>query len=90
LALTVHAGDFNLVGPEGNFEKGRGLIRKRINIEPPSKAGLRLGCLREKKVVDFSDGGTVAVRSYNVESTLLIACFYIATPLRSVQARKRA
>jgi hypothetical protein len=68
--FTVYVGDSKLAVPEVNLSEGWWLISKRINVEKPSKAGLYLGCLRGKKMVELKDGEKVTARSYNVESYL--------------------
>mgnify|MGYP007023072079 CR=1 FL=1 len=71
VVLIIYVDDFKLSGPEDKLQLGWDLISKGLNIEPPAKLGLYLGCKHEESVRILPDTGkSVRVMEYNMEDFL--------------------
>ena len=69
LFLTVYVDDFKLSGPAEHLEKGWELIRKHIELDPPTPTGKFLGCDHkpgEAKLVE--SGAHVRTMEYDMQS----------------------
>ena len=69
--MVIYVDDFKLAGPEGNLAAGWALIKKGLNIEPPSALGLYLGCKHvEPERILPDTGRKVRVMEYDMEDFL--------------------
>ena len=67
LFLIVYVDDFKMSGPKSNLPRGWAMIRKGLNMEPPTPLGNFLGCRHEEVTVSLPNGVKARGRSYNME-----------------------
>ena len=69
LFLVVYVDDFKMAGPKDNLDKGWSLIRKGLDIEPPTPIGVYLGCNHEEGTIKVGDI-IARTMTYNMEDFL--------------------
>ena len=90
LLLVIYVDDFKLAGPSENLAAGWNLIRQGLDMDPPDKLGLFLGCKHEESSRVLPDTGvTVRVMEYNMED-FLKSCVSRYQELTGVQYLRHA
>ena len=68
LMLSIYVDDFKLSGPAENLAKGWALLKKVIDLDKPTPAGLYLGCQQQREVITTPSGSTRTCMIYNMEN----------------------
>ena len=53
--LSVYVDDFKLAGPAKNLEKGWGMLRSNLDLDPPTPLGTYLGCGHQDIEIDSQE-----------------------------------